>query len=119
MQDLLPPVWHPHSKCQQAQLIKCARDCGQVHKTPRILRTPDLSQPQTAFPAYDPAGGPPDFLAARLHNVSAVGGEACENASAGSSWDCCGCVERVARRRRELHLCCGGMHVHTNQTSNG
>lgn len=44
-----------------------------MHRTPRILRTPDLSQPQTAFPTYasQPAaqGSVPDFLAARLHNV--------------------------------------------------
>ena len=26
----------------------------QVYPTPRILRTPDLSQPQTAFPTYAP-----------------------------------------------------------------
>ena len=44
----------------------------QVHRTPRIRQTPDLSQPQTAFPSYVDDGGPaavPDFLAARLHNV--------------------------------------------------
>jgi hypothetical protein len=30
----------------------------QVYPTPRILRTPDLSQPQTAFPTYAPT--PPE-----------------------------------------------------------
>mmetsp|Transcript_9294 Transcript_9294/g.27924 ORF Transcript_9294/g.27924 Transcript_9294/m.27924 type:complete len:628 (+) Transcript_9294:75-1958(+) len=43
-----------------------------VHKTPRIRQTPDLSQPQTAFPSYVVDGGPvsvPDMLAARVHNV--------------------------------------------------
>lgn len=43
-----------------------------MHRTPRIRQTPDLSQPQTAFPSYVVDGGGvtvPDMLAGRMHNV--------------------------------------------------
>lgn len=70
----------------------------QVHRTPRILRTPDLSQPQTAFPTYAPA--PPEQV---LKSRSPASSNVLCLGALGVLWTRCLAIGNE-RRRRQLSI---------------